>query len=334
MRKKHLLPYLAAWFIYVLFSFSMYPELKITVLLFSIPLTMLGGWLFEYKGALTTTLLTIPYHYIMLRYHSNLPSVQLEAINPVGIGTQLFFSLGTALFRVTHLRYLQLNHTLEMIVQERTQELTQLTDHLIETKEMMFALTENGLLREPINRLTSMLGSGKLLAQHLKDKNHPGFETAETIEDLIHLCIHQLNTIGKEKTSAPGLSEKFDSPIAELVYEFNHLAGYKTKIISSGNWNRMKHETQRRLLPIIHEAVTNAIRHAHPTKIMIGLQNKPYTSVVTIENDGSPMPDRAKEGMGIPLMRYHAQRAGGSFSYDEGTNGNTRIECVIPRMSE
>ena len=306
----------------------MYPEIKITVLLFSIPLTMLGGWFYEYKGAVTTTLLTIPYHYIMLRYHSDPPGVQLEAFNPFGIGTQLCFSLGTALFRITQLRYQQLNHTLEMIVQERTQDLTQLTDHLIETKEMMFALTENGLLRDPINQLTSMLGPGKLLVQHLKDNNHSGIESAETIEKLIRLCIHQLNTLGKDNVSS---SIKIESPIAELIENFSQLAGSKTRIVAAGNWNRMNLGIQQMLHPIIHEAVTNALRHADPTKIIIGIQNKPSAFIVIVENDGTPMPNRMREGMGIPLMRYRARRAGGSLSLNEGANGNTRIECVIPR---
>ena len=58
--KLHL--YLLAWLIYIGFSLLAFPFLRITVMLFSIPLSMAGGWLYRYKGALVTTAMSIPYH--------------------------------------------------------------------------------------------------------------------------------------------------------------------------------------------------------------------------------------------------------------------------------
>ncbi len=327
--KQRFVYLLSGWFAYALFSFSMFPDLQITVMLFSIPLAMLAGWLFSYKGALSNTLLTIPYHYILLCHYSDFPSVQLEALNPFGIGTLLFFSFGTAFFRITQLRYEQLNSTLELAVQERTQDLTALTDHLIETTEMLHILTAKGLLKEPIIKLTRMKGTSNLLVQYLKDCNHPGTETAENIVTLIHICSHQLITLGQQKER-----NTMQCPIEEMLSQLQLLAGDKTTIDITGNWNHMKIDTIRSMHPIIHEAVTNALRHAYPRKILISIQSKPSHFIISIENDGKPIPSNFKEGMGFSLMRYRIRRLGGSLSVEAGTKLKTRIECFIPRMRD
>ena len=152
-----LILYIVAWISYVGFNITAFPELKITVMLFSIPLTMLGGWFYSYRGAFFTTVLTIPTHYFLLRYHAVSPQVLLEAFNPFGIGTQLCFSLGTAFLKTTQLRYKQLNSSLENRVKERTKSLSQLTDFLIEKKEKRPAEITTRILDEPVRQINEML---------------------------------------------------------------------------------------------------------------------------------------------------------------------------------
>ena len=121
--KRTTTTYLCAWLAYSAFIFLLYPYLGITVMLASIPLTMLGGWLYGYRGATLTTALTIPCHYAMLGYHSDSTAIIREAINPIGILTQLLFSNGTALLRRTRERGIRLHDSLGEMVAERTAEL-------------------------------------------------------------------------------------------------------------------------------------------------------------------------------------------------------------------
>ena len=85
MSTKSLILYLTSWMAYLGFAFLAFPNLQITVMLYSIPLTMLGGWLYIYKGALLTTFATVPVHFILLNHYSDDPSVIFEAFNPFGI---------------------------------------------------------------------------------------------------------------------------------------------------------------------------------------------------------------------------------------------------------
>ena len=331
MKQPKLIGYLAAWLLYILFSLMAYPDFKITVMLFSIPLTMLGGWLYTYKGALFTTLLTIPYHYFMLHFHSVAPDVQIEAFNPFGIGTQLCFSLGTALLKSTQLRYLNLNNELENIITERTKNLSQLTGHLIEAKEMKIALTSTGLLHEPIKQLNDMLTSSMILVHDLEEAKHSGFDTAATIERLIRECTHNLNTI--ENHSFPDFREETtnSTSILNMIQQFDMIAGEGNLVTATGNWKEVDSETCRSLYPIIHEAITNALRHASPSRVTIRVESDFSRLIVSVENDGKSIPSNFNDGMGIPLMRYRARSIGASISFAKGTGGNTRLECVIPR---
>lgn len=331
MKQTKVTLYLTGWFAYVVFTFLAFPQLKITVMLFSIPLTMLGGWFYTYRGALYTTILTILYHYLMLRHHTTDPSIVIEAFNLFGIGTQLAFSMGTALLKASQVRYQQLNSALEDIVGERTLNLCQLTDHLIETKEMKIALATTGLMNEPMEHLNTMLKTSRVLVRDLKDAQHQRLETAETIENLIRLCTHQLIALEYEFPIESNSSASAGNSIYQLVQYFESITGHDIQIVLSGNWEKVSPDTSRNLHPIIHEATTNALRHANPTLVTISVQSTPSAYVVAIENNGKPIQEDAGTGMGISLMRYRARRMGATLSIGTNTEQNTRIECVIPR---
>ncbi|MCF7817851.1 MAG: hypothetical protein K9M54_08200 [Kiritimatiellales bacterium] len=326
---KHIL-YLMAWLAYAALSYALFPELKITVMLFSIPLTMLGGWLYTYTGALTTTLLTIPFHYLLLKHYSNAPDIVREVFNPFGIGTQLCFSLSTALLKATQQRYERLNSTLEEIVEQRTQSLRQLTNHLLQSEDMEIVLAETAMIDESSRQLKEMLETSKCLEQQLKVAKHPDCETAGTVARMIGTAIEQLDIL------EIGLRQRFQVPkktytsIQQLTDEFAHLAGDTVNINVEGKWETISHDVLQTLGPIVHQALSNAFRHANPSNITIGMQINPRTLVVTVENDGKSLPPSINEGMGIPLMRYRARRMGATLTIHSGKDKNTIIQCVIP----
>ena len=330
MRIGKLFPYLLAWFAYATLSYALFPSLKITVMLLSIPLTILGGWLYTYAGALTTTLLTIPFHYFLLKHYSTDPDVVREAVNPFGIGTQLCFSLGTALLQATQQRYERLNIMLEEIVEQRTQSLSRLTGHLLQAEDLEFILAETAMIDEPSQQLKEMLETSKCLEQQLKMAKHPDGETAGTVARMIGAALEQLDQL------VIGLRQRFQAPkksytsIRQLTDAFAHLAGDTVNINVEGNWDTISHDMLQALSPILHQALGNAFRHAYPSNISVTLNTNHEALVASVENDGEPFPSNINEGMGIPLMRYHTRRMGATFSIHSGQGRNTIVQCVIP----
>lgn len=80
---------------------------------------------------------------------------------------------------------------------------------------------------------------------------------------------------------------------------------------------------------IVHEAVTNAIRHGHAREISIVLDVTAFgEAVVMVVDDGDGF--EGVTGMGMVGMRERAVVLGGTFSAGSDDNG-TRIEVRVPK---
>lgn len=331
MKSGKLVLYTLAWIAYSTFCFALFPLLKITVMLFSIPLTMLGGWFYSYKGAIFTTLLTIPLHHLIFNCYSDVPKGIHEALNPFGIVSQLVFSLSAAFLKKTQQRYEHLNSTLESMVEERTRSHALLASQLVESKNSEVDTAEAELINEPLRHLGEILETSRHLSLKLADDGHPAAETSDAMAMLINTSMEQLNRLGQRSKHRLNAPQKDYTTIHQLTQDFANLAGDKAIIDISGNWEALAFDVSHHLFPIIHEALTNAVRHATPSRVTIDIQFDADTIVVSIGNDGDPLPPGIQEGMGIPLMRYHAQRMGATLSVQTcGREQNTVVKCVIP----
>ncbi|MDZ8117366.1 sensor histidine kinase [Pontiella agarivorans] len=327
MKKIGIKTYLAAWTIYIIFAFATFPQLTITVMLFSIPLTMLGGWIFLYRGALITTAITIPVHFLLLTTYSNDPEIIQESFNPFGIISQLIFSYGTALLRSLQLEYKRLNESLEELVLERTEDLEKLTQYLIDAQQLESRELNASLLKQPYNELKSMLATSQLLKLRLEELDHPRISDAEEISHVISSCIKQLRTMDENTLNLMPHGEDLQSSLSSLKKQSEQLYDVQFEIDDHPAWASIEDGKVRFLSEIIFEAVSNALRHAEPKRIKIGIQQDPLTTTVLIENDGRPFSSTTREGMGLPLMRFRASKIGAKLSIAPSHTLSTCVTC-------
>jgi PAS domain S-box-containing protein len=83
---------------------------------------------------------------------------------------------------------------------------------------------------------------------------------------------------------------------------------------------------------IVQEAVSNAIRHAKPTRVCVSLRRTNDDGNITIEDDGVGLPDTvpSRTGLGLHIMRYRANLVGGSLEVRRGRDGGTVVSCRFP----
>lgn len=322
--------YIGAWLVYLLFAFATFPHLSITVMLFSIPLTMLGGWIYLYKGALLTTAFTIPAHFVLLAVYSDDPAIIREAFNPFGIGSQLIFSCCTALLRATQKEYRRLNESLEEIVMERTEDLDKLTHYLINAQELESRELNASLLEQPYKDLKSMLATSQLLKKKLDAGNHPRAADAEDIANIISTCIQQLRAMDQNSLNSMPHGDDLQTSLDNLKNQSEHLYDVKVKIEQNTPWKEIEPSKIRFLSEIIFEAVSNALRHARSKTIIIGIKKHDSSTDVFVENDGSPYIPTQKEGMGLPLMRFRASKIGAELTIEPSQLLSTRVTCRFP----
>jgi signal transduction histidine kinase len=94
-------------------------------------------------------------------------------------------------------------------------------------------------------------------------------------------------------------------------------------------------ERQHELLRIAQEAVSNAVRHAHPANVRIALQEEAAQWVLSVVDDGrgmTLMPELyASQGYGLNNMRERAGAIGGQFSITSKAGEGTRVTVSLPR---
>jgi PAS domain S-box-containing protein len=83
---------------------------------------------------------------------------------------------------------------------------------------------------------------------------------------------------------------------------------------------------------IAREAVINANKHAQAREIIVRLQRSRKEMVLHVIDDGVGLSDdrKLKEGLGLHIMNYRAQLAGGRLEIDSQKNRGTRVSCYLP----
>ena len=94
-------------------------------------------------------------------------------------------------------------------------------------------------------------------------------------------------------------------------------------------------ERQHELLRIAQEAVSNAVRHAHPGKVRILLEEEAVLWRLSVIDDGrgmTLMPELyASQGYGLNNMRERAGAIGGQFLIESRPGEGTRVIVSLPR---
>src|SRR6478672_5876056 len=87
------------------------------------------------------------------------------------------------------------------------------------------------------------------------------------------------------------------------------------------------------LYRIAREAVINANKHAQAREIIVKLQTSPREMVLHVIDDGVGLSDerKMKQGLGLHIMNYRAQLAGGRLEIDSPKNRGTRVSCYLHR---
>lgn len=90
------------------------------------------------------------------------------------------------------------------------------------------------------------------------------------------------------------------------------------------------------LYRIAQEAVTNALRHASASRIVIDARARQGMLMLTVADDGVGIGDSASsaEGAGLRIMRYRATTIGGELRIEPGPDGGTVVTCVVREPSE
>ncbi|HEY8503106.1 MAG TPA: ATP-binding protein, partial [Gemmataceae bacterium] len=127
--------------------------------------------------------------------------------------------------------------------------------------------------------------------------------------------------------------EGLRAALEDLAARTREQAGVACALECAGPVELADGVTATHLFRIAQEAVSNALRHARPRQIRIGLAGGPAALTLAVRDDGVGIPEPAGEekGLGIRLMRHRAGVIGGTLAVGAAEGGGTLVTCTLPR---
>lgn len=124
--------------------------------------------------------------------------------------------------------------------------------------------------------------------------------------------------------------------LKDYAAHFSRGAAVTVKVIGDKSAGRLAPDVESLLFRIAQEAVTNSVKHAQATSIMVELVQRDGQVCLIITDDGLGFEQKAlgrdgnHPGLGLITMRERAEFAGGRFSIDSAPGRGTRITVVVP----
>ena len=321
-----------AWIVYMGFTILGYPLCGVTVMLPSILLCGVATWLYDYKMGLLTSLLSQPYNVLMMIHNLDSLAGWRSALEIGGILGQLIAVGCIAILTSTHKKISDLNLELEKRIQERTTEFNELNAFLIRQVKTEKNRLADSLYTDAASHLSTLLAECEDLHEQLSSKKLPQAEAADQLSKLARMNIKLIKNLAQELSPERLGKMGIEQAVKNMVTYFQKTVQTTFSVSISHHHSELPVETATTLYRIIHETVTNALRHGKATHIEIELRVDGVGFELVVLNNGNPIPQSVAEGTGIRLILQRAEKIDATVLYQRTSEGRTRFECASNRQ--
>jgi PAS domain S-box-containing protein len=226
------------------------------------------------------------------------------------------------------------SHDLEQQVSRRTAQLEKAQANLKNLSKNIIASQEREkeqVARELHDHLGQVLTALRIdvvwLKKHFTASPVQAADRAEKMSLLIDKTIQDVRDMAYRLRPRVlddlGLSDALESLVSDFEKRSNVSCVFRRDVIP-----KIDKTLATALYRIGQEAVTNAIRHADATTIVVELRTDAHGLVLTVEDNGVGFaPDQDRNGFGLEGMMERADLAGGSLDITSQKGRGTRITC-------
>lgn len=210
---------------------------------------------------------------------------------------------------------------------------------LAEVRERKAITAERGRLAGDLHDTLEQVLTAIHLQLHSLDpeKDPPATTKAgvTSIRELVRHCHVEIRNFVWDLR--PAALEHYDLPRALERMAKSLVLGTPTRVSLKRSPGLLKIPSfvEDNLLRIGQEALTNAVKHGHPSAISIRIEADGGGLTLEIGDDGDGLPDAMAEGFGLRGMRERVGRIGGQLEILPGKEGGTlvRVKVPLPRQA-
>lgn len=239
---------------------------------------------------------------------------------------------------------------LETRVQERTRDLAatatqleqeirsraELERHILEISEEEQARIGRELHDDLGQRLTGIAYLAGALASKLARTDQENGQQAAEIKKLVQDAIKHTRYISHGLIPFNIASQGLKSGLEQLVHDVATLTGIPCDASFTGDMEVSDSMIATHLYRIAQEALNNAVKHSHASKLSLELSANADEIRLTVADDGVGLPASQQEdeqGVGLMNMKYRAQIIGALITLDAQEGKGTRVVLVLPLAS-
>lgn len=239
----------------------------------------------------------------------------------------------------------QSRNDLEEKVEERTRELLAANERLrrevaikTDLQKQMMEISEKEQRRigqDLHDSLSQQIGGISFMAQVILEKLKTGH--AEEAESMKKLIAHLQNALTYTRDLARGLYPTLgegglSATLTELATSVTELYALPVSFSGEADLDTRDEEVVTQVYRIVQEALNNAIRHGHASRIEIRLLRHGGRVVLMIRDNGVGFPQKPnRKGIGLNIMEYRALSIGAAFEISSQRDRGCEVRCVFRR---
>jgi hypothetical protein len=172
----------------------------------------------------------------------------------------------------------------------------------------------------------------KVLQKQLERQSIPEAEQASQIEKLVEDALSQTRSLARGLAPVEIDAGGLETALEDLARRVERLHGVRCHFRCDRGLATASRAEALHLYRIAQEAVSNALRHAKPTRIAIDLSSANGRRRLTIVDDGigigsSSGSNGSPGGMGLHIMRYRARMIDAIFDIRPAPDRGTIVSC-------
>jgi signal transduction histidine kinase len=222
---------------------------------------------------------------------------------------------------------------LERLVEQRTEELSELSTHLQTVAEQEKA----GLSRELHDELGGLLVAARMDMSWLEERLGSGDpevrayfrRVQDALQSGVDIKRRVIESLRPTLLDNLGLVPALNWQVSESCERagLRHVERYPQQEL------KLTSQASIAVFRIVQEALANVLKHARATTVEISIEIAPPWLLVRVQDDGVGMPLerlRALRAHGLAAMRHRARGLGGQWEVQRPPGGGTRIEVRLP----
>ena len=180
--------------------------------------------------------------------------------------------------------------------------------------------------------LTGIAFMAKVHEAKLAEKMSSETDDAAKIVKLVNDAIHRTRELSRGLLPVVSDSHGLMSALQMWATEVEDLFGISCRFQCETPVHIHDNTTATHLYHIAQEAVNNAIKHGHPSTVLIQLtaENRRGTLKIADNGRGFAEASAGSAGMGLHIMKYRAGMISGVLEVQPDPNRGTIVTCIFP----